>query len=380
MSGETESKDLIKEYYILPVHRAAACHLFRRFVEAAGAKSIEAQTNDTLLTMMLFDCAVGLKSETILFRDAHTTNLSIKSVTFRRVADSDRDRIFPHKLEGVGDWLLEADGEIVATGGVYLHYNLPYGDISMEVNERLPPPWVRELPGSGIEANELRNGQNPRGTMQRRQCGFAGDVAEGGVSAVRTDRTRGNFGVTRGCEAGSLRYARRKSMGLFNRIFGGGTKRLPYPAGLQTQVEKAMNGLRSLTAAHDGMWQISQAAWSVNQDEGLITFDSPTGIRATAPVQVVGSYDTQDSTWLWGWDNPSLEEPLTQHARKVQAYGHEQGIEIFTKPKFVCPEDQCWELAAFACMLCEAQGVYRGPAGTARVFMTFGSVSLGKRS
>jgi hypothetical protein len=169
-------------------------------------------------------------------------------------------------------------------------------------------------------------------------------------------------------------------MGLLDRLFGRGKTRLAYPAGLQTQVEKAMNGLKALTAAHDGMWQIGQAAWSVNQDEGTIKFDSPKGIRATAPVQIVGSYNKQDGTWLWGWANPSLETPLTEHARKVRAYGIEKGYDMLTTPKLACSEDQCWELAALACMLCEAQGAYRGPAGTARVFMTFGKVKLSKIS
>jgi GNAT superfamily N-acetyltransferase len=135
MSGESEARDLIKEYYILPVHRGSALPLFRQFAACARATAIEAQTNDSLLTLMLFDCAVGFKSETILFRDAYATALSIPDVTFRKVADAEREGIFPHKLEGVGDWLLEADGEIVATGGIYLHYNPPYCDISMEVNE-----------------------------------------------------------------------------------------------------------------------------------------------------------------------------------------------------------------------------------------------------
>ena len=35
----------------------------------------------------------------------------------------------------MGDWVIEADGEVAATGGIALHYNLPYGDIFMEVAE-----------------------------------------------------------------------------------------------------------------------------------------------------------------------------------------------------------------------------------------------------
>jgi hypothetical protein len=165
-------------------------------------------------------------------------------------------------------------------------------------------------------------------------------------------------------------------MGLFDRLFGGGKKRVAYAAGLQPQIAKAMAGLQALTAAHDGVWQIGQAAWSVDQEEGTITFTSPKGVIATAPVQIIGSYNTRDGTWLWGWDNPSLEPPLTEHARKVRSFGQEHGYDALTTPKLACPEEQCWELAALACMLAEAQGAYRGPAGAVRVFMTFGDVKL----
>ena len=112
-------------------------------------------------------------------------------VTFRRVDESERDRIFPHKLEGVGDWLLEADGEIVATGGVYLHYNPPYGDISMEVDERFWRRRLRKLSGAGAEAHVLRDGKCSRRAVQRGERGLAGDVAEGRVPAVRKDTSRG---------------------------------------------------------------------------------------------------------------------------------------------------------------------------------------------
>ncbi len=36
-------------------------------------------------------------------------------------------------MEPGGDWLIEDEGVIVATGGIMLHYNPPYGDIYMEV-------------------------------------------------------------------------------------------------------------------------------------------------------------------------------------------------------------------------------------------------------
>jgi hypothetical protein len=46
--------------------------------------------------------------------------------------------------------------------------------------------------------------------------------------------------------------------------------------------------------------------------------------------------------------------------------------------KVACDEAEAWEFTALACKLCNAQGAYRGPAGSARVFMTFDDVQLSK--
>jgi GNAT superfamily N-acetyltransferase len=168
MSDESESRDLIKEFYVLPVHRGKALPLFRRFAAACGARAIEVQTNDTLLSLMLFDCTGEFKCETILFHDATTTNLSLSGVTFRKLVESDRNRVFAHKLEGVGDWLLECSDEIVAMGSLYTHYNLPYGDISMEVDERL---WRRGY-GSYL-VQELKRTCYEMGSIPAARCNVA---------------------------------------------------------------------------------------------------------------------------------------------------------------------------------------------------------------
>ena len=167
-------------------------------------------------------------------------------------------------------------------------------------------------------------------------------------------------------------------MSLFDRIFGGKKQKDAYPKELQTQIEMAMYALQALTAAHDGTWRLGEAAWNVDQDQGTITFEPPNGMRVTAPVQIIGSYDTQDGTWLWSWNNPSIKEPLTADARNVQSLGQEKGYEVLTTPKLTCSEEQCWELTALACMMAGAQGAYRGPAGSVRVFMTFGQITLSK--
>jgi GNAT superfamily N-acetyltransferase len=135
MGYRGQPKDIIGEFYVLPALRAAALPLFRRLIETSQARTVEAQTNDVLLTLMLFDCASQITSETIVFHDAMTTSLSIPGATFREVTEADKEHVFAHKVEPVGEWLIEDAGAVVATGGIAFHYNLPYGDIYMEVDE-----------------------------------------------------------------------------------------------------------------------------------------------------------------------------------------------------------------------------------------------------
>src|ERR1051325_6682709 len=122
-----------------------------------------------------------------------------------------------------------------------------------------------------------------------------------------------------------------------------------------------MEELRILTGAHDNISQIGDADWSVDQDAGQIVFTSPEGVVATCPVQIIGTYDTKTGTWLWGWDNPSVEPALQKAARRVRRYGERHDIARLTTRKLKCSEDEAWEFAAFACKLCQGQGAYRGP-------------------
>jgi hypothetical protein len=71
-------------------------------------------------------------------------------------------------------------------------------------------------------------------------------------------------------------------------------------------VQQSIEGLNLQTSAHDNTWNLGEASWSVDQEKGEIVFVSPNGITATCPVQIIGTYNSLDSTFLWGWDHPSV--------------------------------------------------------------------------
>jgi len=125
----------VMEFYALPCVRAQALPMFRELLATSHATEIEAQTNCPLQLLMLYDCARDIKAETVLFTDGFTTGLPCPNGTFRKLPPEEQSKVFAHRAEPVGDWAIETNGEVVATGGALYHYNPPYGDIYMEVAE-----------------------------------------------------------------------------------------------------------------------------------------------------------------------------------------------------------------------------------------------------
>ena len=60
-------------------------------------------------------------------------------------------RAFPESSEPLGEWVIDAAGEVVAAGGLLFHYNPPYGDIFMEV-----APAYRERGHGSYLVQELK--------------------------------------------------------------------------------------------------------------------------------------------------------------------------------------------------------------------------------
>lgn len=151
-------------------------------------------------------------------------------------------------------------------------------------------------------------------------------------------------------------------------------EQMPYEA----LIERSMNSLQLKNQFHCDNWKLDEASWSVDQDEGTIIFHAPDNVMVTAPVQIIGTYDQHVGSWMWGWANSSIEEPLMRDAIAVKAYGERQDNSLLTSRVSYIEEYDAWQLAALACELNEQQGVYRGVAGSTLIFMTFGQVSLQK--
>jgi GNAT superfamily N-acetyltransferase len=124
-------RDTIFEFYTLPAYRRLASAIFRELLQVSKVDFIECQSNEQVLTALLYEFGKDINAEVILFAENRATRLELVEVIFRK--RTDEDRIFEHQLEPVGDYVLEWNREVVATGGFLLHYNPPFADLYMEV-------------------------------------------------------------------------------------------------------------------------------------------------------------------------------------------------------------------------------------------------------
>jgi hypothetical protein len=149
----------------------------------------------------------------------------------------------------------------------------------------------------------------------------------------------------------------------------------------QKYLDASLDGLKLQTETHQRIWGIGESdRWNVDQDEGLIWWTFSDGKVASASVQIIGTYNRDDGSFLWAWDHPSIDPALRKHAMLVQSFGEEHQIDKLTTRTVYVTESEAWEFVALANRLADANGGYRADAGGPLIFMTYGEIKLEKQA
>lgn len=133
--GPWSNKPALYEFFIEREHRMLMFGAFALLLEACGASTIETQSNDCLLTVMLHAFGRDVRAEAILFEDGFETSLHPEGAGFRAATPEDVAQLRELKLDEDAKWVVTSDGGIVGAGGVLYHYNRPYGDVYMAIAE-----------------------------------------------------------------------------------------------------------------------------------------------------------------------------------------------------------------------------------------------------
>jgi GNAT superfamily N-acetyltransferase len=156
---DLENRDTVFEFFIVPQYRSLASQFFIELIKTSGVAYVESQSNELLSTRMLYEFGRDIRSDVILFKDSVVTELDIPNTIFRLRAQE--DVIFHHTLEPVGEYVLEQNGRIVATGGFLKHYNFPFADLYMEVDEDYRKTGLGSFLLQEIKKECYKNGRVP---------------------------------------------------------------------------------------------------------------------------------------------------------------------------------------------------------------------------
>jgi RimJ/RimL family protein N-acetyltransferase len=129
---DRKDRDCIFEFYLIKPYRALAGKIYSQFYSLPGIRFLEAQTNDLLLSTLFLQHAKNIQPEAILFEDEFVPRFTIDGAFFRKATEADRAKLGKDDSE----YIVEYNGEIAATGGLLLNYNMPYADVYMATNEK----------------------------------------------------------------------------------------------------------------------------------------------------------------------------------------------------------------------------------------------------
>lgn len=162
-------------------------------------------------------------------------------------------------------------------------------------------------------------------------------------------------------------------MGIFSR---GRASEEPPDGGqdLATIVLQGEDMMTQLAEAHRSWGLGSAERWELEQETGLITW-SFADRTATAPAQILASYNADAESWLWAWANDSVLPDLRRDSQAVRDWAEANGHAQLTVPELAATPDIADTLTAISLRVTRATGFYRG-GGTNTPLITFGPVTM----
>jgi hypothetical protein len=154
--------------------------------------------------------------------------------------------------------------------------------------------------------------------------------------------------------------------------FGGDPLKEPAPRDFPKFLDQCLQELVKQQKAYGDKWGIDDCErWDVDQAKGTITFTNTKKghKKLVGKVQIIGSFNSADKTWLWGWANETVNEELKKDALQLKEYGGANKLKQLTEEKWEGEMNDGWKMTALAAKLLRAEGAYRGPAGKLYVFM-----------
>jgi hypothetical protein len=162
---------------------------------------------------------------------------------------------------------------------------------------------------------------------------------------------------------------------------GGDPLKEPAPKDFPKFLDQCLDEFTKQQKTYARKWGIDDCErWDVDQAKGTITFTNTKKghKKLVGKVQIIGSFNSDDDTWLWGWANKTVDDELKKDALKLKAYGEKNKLKKLTQEQWEGEINDAWKMTALAVKLLGAEGAYRGPAGKLYVFMVIRDLKVPK--
>jgi len=145
---------------------------------------------------------------------------------------------------------------------------------------------------------------------------------------------------------------------------------------LETLLNEGREMIDRTSKAHRERWGLGSAKrWVLDQDLGQIVWSFDDHV-ASAPAQILGSWNGKVSSWVWAWDNDSVQPQLRKTAEEVRGIGTLNGVGALATSPLKLNEEQVRDLVAVAFRLVGGTGLYHHYDGVLATYILFGPVTV----
>jgi len=143
--------------------------------------------------------------------------------------------------------------------------------------------------------------------------------------------------------------------------------------------KSGLSWLQQHTAEDGKAWGLgSETNWAIDLSAGRLTFSFSDGRKVSGQIQVLGTFNKDDGSFLWAWDHPSVPNELRTSAMAMRDWGEANGERDLTQRKVRVDETRLWAWLGFAACESGADGGYRVNSNGTDIYLVYrGMTDLG---
>ena len=139
---------------------------------------------------------------------------------------------------------------------------------------------------------------------------------------------------------------------------------------------QGLSWLQQRTAEDGEAWGIgSEKNWTLDLSAGRLNFSFADGRNMSGQIQVLGTFNKKDGSFLWAWDNPSIPNALRLSAMAIRDWAEANGEQELTQPKIHVDETRIWAWLGFSARESGADGGYRVNSNGTDIYLTYRGIT-----